>query len=82
MALNRAIAVSKMNSPDAGLKEFEQLPEDRFKSFRPWHVARAELLAELGAREEAVNALDAALKLAPARAERLYLEGRRIELNT
>ena len=81
VALNRAIAVSKMHGPDAGLKEFKQLPEDRFKSFRPWHVARAELFAELGEHEEAVKALDAALKLAPAQAERLYLEGKLCELN-
>jgi RNA polymerase sigma-70 factor (ECF subfamily) len=44
---------------------------------RPYHVARADLLARAGRMDEAAAALDSALALAPPKAERLLLERRR-----
>lgn len=80
IALNRAVAEWKLKGPEAGLEALEQLPKKRFENFRPWHVALANILAELGQREEASRAFKAALKLAPAKAERLFLERRLAEL--
>ncbi|RGP40441.1 uncharacterized protein BPTFM16_00726 [Altererythrobacter insulae] len=80
VALNRAVAEWKLNGPEAGLEALEQLPNKRFENFRPWHVARANILAELGQRKEASRAFKAALHLAPAPAERPFLQRRLAEL--
>ena len=80
VALNRAVAEWKLNGPETGLEALEQLPNKRFENFRPWHVARANILAELGQREEASRAIKVALNLAPAPAERIFLERRLAEL--
>jgi RNA polymerase sigma-70 factor, ECF subfamily len=77
VALSRALALAQIEGPESGLAEIAALPAERLALARPFHVARADLLAKAGRFEEAGLALDAALALAPPRAERLWLEQRR-----
>ncbi|MEM7664288.1 MAG: DUF6596 domain-containing protein [Pseudomonadota bacterium] len=77
VALNRALALARVDGPERGLEELAMLPVERLDSARPFHSAHAELLAQTGARKAAIAALDAALALAPSRAERLFLERKR-----
>lgn len=80
VALGRALALAQVQGVEAGLKALDGLPAERLALARPWHVARADLLAKAGQRDEARAALDAALALGPPRAERLWLEARRAAL--
>jgi len=67
----------RLAEPAAGLAEVEALAGPSSERWLPWRAARAHLLAALGRAGEARAAFDAALKLEPAPAERLYLEARR-----
>lgn len=80
VALGRALALAQVEGAGAGLAALDALPAGRLALARPWHVARADLLAKAGRGEEARAALDAALALDPPRAERLWLERRRADL--
>ncbi|OBV12420.1 RNA polymerase sigma factor [Erythrobacter dokdonensis] len=80
VALSRALALAQLEGAEAGLAALDALPDHRLALARPWHVARADLLAKAGRAGEAVAALDAALALEPPRAERLWLERRRAQL--
>ncbi|MHA7818533.1 MAG: RNA polymerase sigma factor [Erythrobacter sp.] len=73
-ALNRAVALAKLSGAEAGLEALEAIDCARLANARPWHVARAELLAAVGRREEARAALERALALDPPSAERLFLQ--------
>lgn len=77
VALSRALALAQVEGAGAGLAALEALPAERLALARPFHVARADLLAKAGRVVEARAALDAALALDPPRAERLWLEARR-----
>lgn len=77
VAISRALALAQVEGPDAALAALEELPAERLTLARPWHVARADLLAKAGRAGEARAALDAALALGPPRAERMWLEARR-----
>lgn len=81
VALSRTLALAQVESPEAGLAALEALPSERLALARPFHVARADLLARAGRPGEAAAALDAALALDPPRAERLWLEQRRAGLS-
>ncbi len=74
VALSRALALAQVEGAEAGLAALDALPAERLALVRPWHVARADLLARCGRPAEARAALDAALALDPPRAERLWLE--------
>ena len=80
VALSRALALAQVEGPEAGLAALAALPAERLTLARPWHVARADLLARTWQAAEARAALDAALELDPPRAERLWLEARRAGL--
>ncbi len=80
VALSRALALAQVEGAEAGLAALEALPAERLALARPWHAARADLLARVGRHEEARAALDAALTLGPPRAERLWLERQRAAL--
>ncbi len=80
VALSRALTLAQIEGVEAGLAALEALPADRLALARPYHVARADLLGKAGRAVEAAAALDAALALAPPRAERLWLEMRRAAL--
>lgn len=80
VALSRALALAQVEGVEAGLDALEGLPAQRLALARPFHAARADLLAKAGRAGEAAAALDAALALDPPRAERLWLEARRAGL--
>ena len=76
-SLNRAVAFAKVHGADAALCELDGVDSERLANARPFHAARADLLAAVGRHEDARDAFDAALALQPPRAERLFLERRR-----
>jgi RNA polymerase sigma-70 factor (ECF subfamily) len=80
VALSRALALAQVEGAEAGLAALDALPAERLALARPYHVARADVLARAGRMGEAAAALDAALALDPPRAERLWLERWRARL--
>ena len=78
--LNRLVALAEVAGTAAALEELDGLAEPRFETFLPFQAVRAGLLRKVGRRDEARRAYDAALALAPAQAERSWLERRRAEL--
>jgi RNA polymerase sigma-70 factor, ECF subfamily len=73
--LNRAVAVSKAEGPEAALNLLAPLAED-LQRYRPYHAVRAALLEETGAAKAAIEALEAALDCSPTRQEADYLTGK------
>jgi RNA polymerase sigma-70 factor (ECF subfamily) len=71
---NRAVALAEVRGPGAALDELDTLP---VPAWLPWQAARAEMLVHLNRHDEAIQAFDAALSLAPSPAERLFLIARR-----
>jgi RNA polymerase sigma-70 factor (ECF subfamily) len=74
VALNRAVALARVEGAEAGLAALDAIEAEKLQGARPYHAARAELLAQAGRGEEARRAYAAALALDPPRAERLFLE--------
>jgi RNA polymerase sigma-70 factor, ECF subfamily len=78
---NRAVAVSKVQGPAAGLAILDELRGDgRAEGRHLLHACRADLLRRLGRAAEARDAYRAALALDPPPAEREFLTGRLSEL--
>jgi RNA polymerase sigma-70 factor (ECF subfamily) len=75
--LNRAVALSEVRGPAIALEEVDALSHAGLAGYLPYHALRADLLARLGLADAAREAYDAALALAPAGAERRWLERRR-----
>ncbi|MFE6253759.1 RNA polymerase sigma factor [Agromyces sp. NPDC057865] len=80
VALNRAIAVSELDGPEAGLDAVDRLGE-ALDGYHAFHAARAELLRRLARPAEARAAYDRAIELAGNSAEVAYLTGRRGQLD-
>lgn len=78
--INRAVVLAEVAGPAAALAEVDGLDAARLDDFQPFHAVRADLLARLGRRDEALEAYDRALDMAPGPAERLWLIRRRTEL--
>ena len=77
VALNRAVAVSMVDGPDAALAEVEALDRDgRLAGYHYLAATRADLLHRLGREAEAVEAYREALALAGNVAERHFLAER------
>jgi RNA polymerase sigma-70 factor (ECF subfamily) len=76
VAINRAVALARVEGAQAGLAALDALAGDAVERYRPWHAARAHLLAKTGDRDGAAAAYRKALELSPARAERLFLEAK------
>jgi RNA polymerase sigma-70 factor (ECF subfamily) len=76
VAINRAIALARVEGAEAGLAAIEALGDEKIERYRPWQAARAHLLAQTGDREGAAAAYRKALALSPAWAERLFLEAK------
>ena len=73
--LNRAVAVAMRDGPAAGLALVDGiLGRGELASYHLAHAARADLLARLGRRDEAIAAYDRALALATLEPERRFLE--------
>lgn len=71
--LNRAIAVSYADGPQAGLDAIEPLTDD-LDGYVYFHSAAAELLHRVGDDSRAVASYQRALDCAPSEAERQFLE--------
>ncbi|MEM6907656.1 MAG: DUF6596 domain-containing protein [Pseudomonadota bacterium] len=76
VALNRALAVGEAEGAARGLAEWDELPAEPLLDARPYHVAHAQLLSANGDHKGALGALERALALAPAPAERQFMEAR------
>jgi RNA polymerase sigma-70 factor, ECF subfamily len=76
IALNRAVAVSMAEGPDAGLALIERIAPDGLPDYHLLPAARGDMLWRLGRRTEAAQAYRAARALAGTDAERRYLERR------
>lgn len=73
--LNRAIAVGRRDSPDAGLALLRELvDEPELAAHHPYHVALALFLDEVGERDEAAHAWRRALELADNGGMRRFIE--------
>ena len=75
--LNRAIAVAELDGPEVALAQLDGLP---LTGYRPFHVARADLLRRLGRSEQSRAAYDEAIALAGNAEETAYLVRRRDQL--
>jgi RNA polymerase sigma-70 factor (ECF subfamily) len=78
--INRAVVLAEVAGPAAALAEMDGLDAARLAEFQPFQAVRADLLARLGRREEALAAYDLAVDMAPGPAERLWLMRRRGEI--
>jgi RNA polymerase sigma-70 factor (ECF subfamily) len=77
VALNRAVAVSMVDGPQAALGEVEALEGDgRLSGYRYLPATKADLLHRLGRDAEAVDAYQAALALSDNAAEQEFLAER------
>lgn len=74
VALNRAVAVAEVEGPAAALAIVDRLGLERYYLF---HAIRADMLARLGRKPEAVRAYDAAIASVGNEAEAEFLERRR-----
>ena len=74
VALNRAVALTERDGPQAGLAALEAIAG--LERSHLWHAARADALGRLGWRAEAAGELQAALSLAPTGPERRLLRDR------
>jgi RNA polymerase sigma-70 factor (ECF subfamily) len=73
--LNRAVAVAMRDDAAAGLALMDAiLARGELASYHLAHAARADLLARLGRRDEAIAAYERALTLATLEPERRFLE--------
>ena len=72
--LNRAVALAEICGPAIALEEVDALSHAGLADYLPYHALRADLLARLGLSDAARRAYDAALALAPADAERRWLD--------
>ena len=77
VALNRAVAVSMVDGPEAALAEVEALERDgRLAGYRYLPATKADLLHRLGRDAEAADAYRAALALTDNAAEQEFLADR------
>ena len=80
IALNRAVAVSMSDGPEAGLALLDGLaPDGELRAYHLLPAARADMLRRLGRRAEAAEAYRRAFDLAGTDAERRYLQRRLLE---
>lgn len=80
VALNRAVAVGELEGAAAGLVALAALDADALAHYRPYHAARADLLARAGRHDEALDAYDRAIALDGNPTERRFLERQRRRL--
>jgi RNA polymerase sigma-70 factor (ECF subfamily) len=79
VALNRAVAVSMVSGPAAGLAEIATV-EDQLSGYRYLPAVKADLLRQLGRTREAATAYEQARTLANNDAERAFLTSRLADL--
>jgi RNA polymerase sigma-70 factor (ECF subfamily) len=82
VAINRALAISEVDGPHAGLRAMEMLGEDqRMVEYQPYWAARAELLAKAKEKDEARQAYEMAIGLESDPAVREFLQNRQASLS-
>jgi RNA polymerase sigma factor (sigma-70 family) len=74
VALNRAIAVTERDGPEAGLAALKTIVGLEYSHL--WHAALADNLRRLGRTSEAAGELHTAVTLAPSKAEQRLLQDR------
>jgi RNA polymerase sigma-70 factor, ECF subfamily len=74
VALNRAVAVTERDGPEAGLAALETIAGLEYSYL--WHAALADNLRRLGRAGEAAGELHTAMTLAPSEVEQRLLQGR------
>ena len=74
VALNRAVAVTERDGPEAGLAALKTIAGLEYSHL--WHAALADNLYRLGRTSDAAGELHAAVTLAPSEAEQRLLQGR------
>lgn len=72
-AIARAVALARRDGAAAGLAALDAIDAAAVSLHRPWHSARAHLLAEIGDTDGASASFARALALSPPPAERAYL---------
>ncbi len=72
--LNRAVAVTMADGPEAGLDLIDAI--DDLDRYYLWHATRADLLRRLGRNAEATDAYERAYAQAPSDVERAFLRSR------
>jgi RNA polymerase sigma-70 factor (ECF subfamily) len=81
VAINRALALSEAEGPDAALAALPDVAADpRLSEYQPYWAARAELLTKTGAEAEARRAYDIAIGLERDPAVRRFLQRRQAAL--
>ena len=77
-AINRALAIAEVQGPHQALSDLDAVATDpRLSEYQPYWAARAELLARINAREQALHAYSIAIGLERDPAVRRFLERRR-----
>jgi len=75
VTLNRAVALAEVEGAAAGLTLLDTLaPDKRMEDYQPYWAARGHLLARLGHKDEAHEALTVAIGLSTDNAVRHYLQ--------
>jgi RNA polymerase sigma-70 factor (ECF subfamily) len=74
VALNRVVALAKVDGVEAGLAELNKLSEDRtLRNYYPFYAARGELLREAGRNSEAIDSYQKAIGLTSSEPVRRFL---------
>ena len=83
VALNRAVAVSMAQGPDAALPLIEDLAlAGTLENYHLFHAARADLLRRMGSKEESAKSYSRAIALAGNESEKNFLERRRQQVQS
>ncbi|HEX4749346.1 MAG TPA: DUF6596 domain-containing protein [Bryobacteraceae bacterium] len=83
VALNRALAISELHGPEAGLREMPDVSSDaRLAGYQAFWAARADLLARVGYHGKARHAYDLAIGLERDASVRLFLQQRQAALHS
>jgi RNA polymerase sigma-70 factor (ECF subfamily) len=83
IAVNRALALSRLEGPAVALEALEGLAaDDRLADYQPYWAARAELLASAGKKSEARQSYQIAIGLERDPAVRRFLHQRQSRLQT
>ena len=81
VALNRAVALSMAEGPEAALPLVDAL-QSSLEDYHLWYATRADLLRRMGRKTEAISAYQHALELSQNEVEKKFLSRRLDELST
>jgi RNA polymerase sigma-70 factor (ECF subfamily) len=74
--LNRAVAISECDGPEAGLKHIDELAQGELANYYLAHSARADMYRRLGRMADARSSYEKALALTQQEPERQFLQER------